>query len=114
MKKGLIVTAIAAAGLAAILTYGQVNKTITIQLTAEVSDDVIDAYAWQYDYQTEIPDGAGGMVPNPESKAAFASRMFTEQAQENIRSLYKSYMTYLGSTAAAAQADTDSLGITGQ
>ena len=114
MKKGLIIAGIVAAGLAAVLTYGQVNKTITIELTAEVSGDVIDAYAWQFDYKAEIPDGEGGMIPNPESKGAFASRMFTEQAQNNIRSIYKSYKTYQGSTAAAAQADADSLGITVQ
>ena len=84
-----------------------VNKTITITIVEAIAPDVINAYAREYNYQAEI-DG----VPNPETKAQFALRMFTDQAQANIRSTYKSYMTSQGAQAAQLQADTDSLNIT--
>jgi len=89
-----------------------VNKTITITIVEAIAPDVINAYAREYNYQAEIDDGQGGTIPNPETKAQFALRMFTDQAQANIRSTYKSYMTALGAEAAQLQADTDSLNIT--
>lgn len=89
-----------------------VNKTITITIVEAIAPDVINAYASEYNYQAEIDDGQGWTIPNPETKAQFALRMFTDQAQANIRSAYKSYMTSLGAQAAQLQADTDSLNIT--
>lgn len=91
------------------LLYAQVTKDITITVSAGIAGDVVDAYAWQFDYHAEI-DGE----PNPETKAQFALRMFTEQAQANIRSTYKSYITSKGAQEAAIAADTASLGITVQ
>ena len=84
-----------------------VVKEITITIASAIAPDVINAYAHEYRYKAEI-DGD----PNPESKAVFALRMFTEQAQANIRSTYKSYMTGVGAQAAQIQADSDSLNIT--
>jgi hypothetical protein len=110
MKKALVLGFFL---LACAFVYGQVSKTITITIAAGISGDVIDAYAWQFQYSpTIVVDGEE--VPNPETKSQFALRMFTEQAQGNIRSVYKSYKTHQGATAAAAQADADSLGITVQ
>lgn len=93
------------------LVHAQVTRDVTISVSAPIAGDVVDAYAWQFDYQTEVSDGAGGMIPNSESKNAFALRMFSEQAQANMRSTYKSYMTTQGAQAAQIQADADSLGI---
>jgi hypothetical protein len=84
-----------------------VVKNTTITIASAIAPDVIDAYAHEYRYTAEI-DGD----PNPESKAVFALRMFTEQAQANIRSTYKSYMTGVGAREAQVQADVDSLNIT--
>ena len=79
-----------------------VNKTITIVIAEAIAPDVINAYADQYNYEAS---------PVSESKAQFALRMFTEQAQANIRSTYKSYMTGVGAQEAQIQADSDSLNI---
>ena len=84
-----------------------VTKTITIEIADVIASDVVDAYVHQFEYRTEI-DGS----PNPETEGQFAMRMFTEQAQANIRSTYKSYMTGIGAQAAMIQADEDSLNIT--
>jgi hypothetical protein len=100
--------------LACAFVYGQVSKTITITIAPGIAGDVVDAYAWEFQYKETILDDDGNPIPNPETKAQFALRMFTEQAQGNIRSVYKSYKTHQGATEAAAQADADSLGITVQ
>ena len=92
----------------------QVTKDVTITISGGVAGDVVDAYAWQFDYQETVVDENDDIVPNPESKANFALRMFAEQAQANIRSTYKSYMTSQGAQEAQIQADIDSLGITVQ
>jgi hypothetical protein len=80
-----------------------VNKTITITIASAIAPDVIDAYAHEFSYQDSSTS---------ESKSQFALRMFTEQAQANIRSTYKSYMTGVGAQEAQIQADSDSLNIT--
>lgn len=84
-----------------------VTKEITITIAEAIAPDVIDAYAHEFSYAPTI-DGE----PNPETKGQFALRMFTDQAQANIRSTYKSYMTAQGAQAAQVQADVDSLNIT--
>ena len=80
-----------------------VNKTITIVIAEAIAPDVINAYASEFNFESD---------PSGDTKAQFALRMFTEQAQASIRSTYKSYMTALGAEAAQLQADTDSLNIT--
>lgn len=103
MKK-LTLTLIAL--LVAGFVYAQVTKDVTITVEASIASDVIDAYAWQFDFENAKLEG--------ETKAQFAVRMFTEQAQANIRSTYKSYMTSKGAQEAAIAADSASLGITVQ
>lgn len=88
-----------------------ITKNITITIADSIASGVVDAYAREFKYQVEVDDEDGGYIPNPETKNQFALRMFSEQAQANMRSMYKSYMRYLGAEAAAAQADVDSFNI---
>jgi hypothetical protein len=44
-----------------------------------------DAIAAAYGYQATIPDGNGGTIPNPESKAQFARRMIGVHIKSVVR-----------------------------
>ncbi len=114
MKKLALLGFVGAMAVGALVLSQDIEKNVLIVVNADIKDDVIDAYAWQFNYQETIRNAEGETVPNPESKAQFANRMFVEMAQSNIRSMYKSYMRYLGAEAAALEADSASFGITVQ
>lgn len=109
---GVFVGAILAGG--GLLLSQDINKDILIVVSADIKDDVIEAYAWQFNYRETVSNDDGQQIPNPESKVQFANRQFVESAQANIRSMYKSYMRYKGAEAAALEADVESLKITVQ
>jgi len=112
MKKTILAFVLGA--FLSVLAFAQIQKDITISINAVVAPDVVDAYAWQYNYQTEIRDGEGNLIPNPESKGQFALRILGEETQNTVRSIYISYMRHLGSEVAAAQANQDAFNITVQ
>ena len=97
-----------------LLAYGQIQRDITISISGGITSDVVNAYAWAYNYQEQIGGSGEDSVPNPESKNAFALRLLAEETQNLVRSNYISYMRHLGSESAAAQANIDSTGITVQ
>lgn len=131
MKKGIVGATLGLLLVVGGLMYAQVTKNVTISVSAGIAGDVVDAYAFVYNYQVNVPNpdycpqeefDLGNCTPldetewisNPESENQFALRMFEEQAQENIRQVYIAYMTQQGADAAAAQAAIDAAGITVQ
>lgn len=62
-------------------------------------DEMIDAFAAQYNYQATIPDPAnpnGAQIPNPVSKAQFMNKQITAY----LRDIYKAAQTATATEAA--------------
>jgi hypothetical protein len=59
--------------------------TLTYDTGAVSLSRIQDAIAAAYGYQTTIPDGNGGTIPNPESKAQFARRMIGGHIKSVVR-----------------------------
>ena len=79
MKKFLIV-------LMLLLFAGQVSAaSITITIPDGKANAIIDAFATQYNYQDEIGDEDGNMIPNPQTKKQFA----LEVIKSFVREVYK-------------------------
>ncbi len=49
--------------------------TITITIPSNDMDDVVNALASEGNYVENVPDGAGGTIPNPQTKEEFAKEM---------------------------------------
>lgn len=59
---------------------------ITITIPDGKKDAIISAFAVVYGYETEVLDGDGNLIPNPQTKKDFA----LEQLRDFVRSVYKS------------------------
>ena len=53
--------------------------TVSFTIPDPIVGRVNDGVAKFWGYQAQIPDGSGGMIPNPESKGQFSKRMTREQ-----------------------------------
>lgn len=65
---------------------------ITVTIPDGVIGRLVNAVCWRFGYETEISDGVGGTVPNPESKAAFAKRMMFREYPKEIMRQYEGEM----------------------
>lgn len=54
----------------------------TITVPDDKVQDLLNAFATQYNYQTTVDDLSGGTVPNPESKAQFAKNKILKYIKE--------------------------------
>lgn len=60
--------------------------TITIDTgNAAQTNRIVDAFAAVYNYQTNIPDGSGGTIPNPENKNQFAKRLIARYVKDVLK-----------------------------
>ena len=64
-------------------------------------NELIAAFSEAYNYQSEVDDGEGNMIPNPETEQAHAKR----QVREYVKTIYRNYK---GGAVATAQAAVDS------
>lgn len=51
---------------------------LTIQVPDAAVPRILDAFAAEYSYQDNVPDGSGGSIPNPETRQQFAVRMIRD------------------------------------
>lgn len=60
-----------------------------LNFTISIPDDqrsrVLDAFSARYGYTSEVPDGNGGMIPNPETRGQFAKRMLSDYVKTVVR-----------------------------
>ncbi len=77
--------------------------TISIEIPSAVAGDVVDAFAWRYDYDDK-KEIVGGTEESPvyETQPAFAKRI----VRQMIRDTYIVYMEQAASKAAGAEAAT--------
>ena len=77
----------------------------TITIPDNIVSRVIDGIAYQHKYQDEIDDPStpGEVIPNPESKVAFAKRMNKRWIRENV----KAWETNLAKATAGEQAASE-------
>lgn len=61
--------------------------TFTYDTGAVPTSRILDAWALRYNYQATVPDPGvpGQIIPNPETKAAFAKRILKEQITAIVR-----------------------------
>ena len=58
---------------------------IKITIPNNKKDAIIEAFAIQYNYQEELEDANGNMIPNPQSKKVFTANII----KSFIREIYK-------------------------
>jgi len=76
--------------------------SISVTIPDAKATEIRDAFARQLGRPDQIQDGNGGMIPNPESKTAFAKRMLVEYVK-------KIYWRDIQSTIEPTQAERDTL-----
>jgi len=82
-----------------------VNVTFTIP-DAQVNR-YINAFAVMYNYQTEVPDGNGGMIPNPQTKAQFAKQCVVNYMKEIVKACEVQEAVETARTTAASATQVD-------
>lgn len=80
--------------------------TFTKKIPYELVNEVIEAYAYNYNYQDKINDGNGNLIDNPESKVEFAKRMDREYTI-NIVKKYRVDALEIQRETTLNQVDTD-------
>ena len=74
--------------------------TITFDAQNAKDNQTIDAIAALYNYQTQITDQNGQLIPNPENKTQFARR----HTKKWFREIRKAYVVNLAADTARATA----------
>ena len=59
------------------------------QITISINDNdvsrVLDAFETKFGYQSQVPDGDGNPIPNPESRVQFAKRMLAVEIKRIVK-----------------------------
>lgn len=72
----------------------QVNYNINLTIPDALALEMVNLFAPEFGYSEMIPDGLGGEIPNPQTKAQFVNDymqvMIKSYTKNYIRTLYKS------------------------
>lgn len=80
---------------------------LTINIPDPVATRVLTGFSAANGYQPTVPDGQGGTVPNPETRAQFCRRKLAEYVKATVQGWEANAAAHTAAQAAAAAADSE-------